>query len=50
VTLGTSIVQDTEFCVMVKLFRLIEMCLRKRCGELCAGLHLSNAFAVYNHL
>jgi len=43
-------VQNTEFCVMVKLFRLIEMCLKKRYGELCAGLHLCNAFAVFNHL
>lgn len=49
-TLGTIIVQDTEFCVMVKLFRLIEVCLKKCYGELCAGLHLSDAFAVYNHL
>jgi hypothetical protein len=50
VTLGTSFVQDTEFCVMVKLFRVIEMCIKKPCGELCAGLHLSDAFAVYIHL
>jgi hypothetical protein len=50
VTVGTSIVQDTEFCVMVKLFRLIEVGLKKPCGELCAGLHLADAFAVYNHL
>ena len=49
-TLETSIVQDTEFCVMMKLFRLIEMCLKEPCGELCAGLHLSDGFAVYNHL
>jgi len=27
-------VQDTEFSVIVKLFRVIEMCLKKSCGEL----------------
>ena len=26
------------------------MCLKKPCGELCAGLHLSDAFAVYKCL
>lgn len=36
---------------MVKLFRLIEMCQTKPCGELCADLHLADdAFAVYNCL
>lgn len=49
-TLETSIVQDTEFCIVMKLFRLIEMFLKEPCGELCAGSQLSDAFAVYNHL
>jgi hypothetical protein len=47
-TLETSIVQGTKVSVMVKLFRLIEMCLKKPCSELHAGLHLSDVFAVYS--
>jgi hypothetical protein len=40
----------TEFCLSIKIVRLIKTCLNKICSKICIGIHFSGAFSTQNDL